>query len=451
VKTLLYIASSASAGGGGEVYLLSVFRHLDRSRFTPIVLLPGEGSLRAPLEALDVEVVVIESKYGWIKPTRAWYSFLAAYPGRVEQILALIQTRNIDLVHTNSSTRLEGALAARLAGVPNIHVAHTRFQPEQPLLQRFPLTREAYAQLLGDLSAHIVAVSRTVANELVPPLREQYVSVIHNGLDWREFDLAMAGADRLRAELGLAADSLLITAVGRIDAEKGFDTFIAAAGEIAARLPNTHFLLVGGGDDPVYERWLIELASSSSLSGRVHFLGYREDVPRIFAASDVFVLSSQFEGGPYVLVEAFAARCPAVATRCGGFVEEIVLPGQTGELVNVGDVAAMAAAIFAVVSNPERKAMGEAGRRLVQESFDAKTTVGELMAVYRRVLDMPRLAAGSPAVSLFLHGIKELSDLGAQVVAQEERLTRLEGETQFMRMRGIRHLWRSLRVWISRR
>jgi glycosyltransferase involved in cell wall biosynthesis len=276
------------------------------------------------------------------------------------------------------------------------------------------------------------------------------VSVIHNGLNWREFDQAMAGADHLRGELGLAADSLLITAVGRIDAEKGFDTFIAAAGQIVARLPNTHFLLVGGGDDPVYKRRLTELASSPILTGCVHFLGYREDVPRILAASDVFVLSSHFEGGPYVLVEAFAARCPAVATRCGGFVEEIVLPGQTGELVNVGDAVAMAEAIFTVARNPERKAMGEAGRRLVQESFDAKTTVGELMAVYQRVLDMPKLAAGSPVVSLFLHGIKELADLGAQVVAQEERLTCLEGETQFMRMRGLRHLWRGLRAWISR-
>ena len=116
MKNVLFVASRTNIAGG-EIYLLDVFRHLDRSRFKPIVVVPGEGPFSAKLAELDIEYFVSESNYGWLKPPVAWYRFLDELPSRVRRLAQEMADRGIDLVHTNSNQILEGALAAKLAGI----------------------------------------------------------------------------------------------------------------------------------------------------------------------------------------------------------------------------------------------------------------------------------------------------------------------------------------------
>ena len=102
-KNILYISSSSSIGGG-EVYLLSVMRHLDRKLYNPIVLLPGDGvEFRAALNELDVHSIVMKLNCGWLKPDRAWYNFLSEISNRIDKIGDVIEKYNIDLIHTNSN------------------------------------------------------------------------------------------------------------------------------------------------------------------------------------------------------------------------------------------------------------------------------------------------------------------------------------------------------------
>ena len=129
-KNILYIASRTDIAGG-EVYLQDVFAHLDRARFTPIVVVPGKGAFSDRLETLGIECFVSEVDYGWLKPPMPWYRFLAGLPGRVRHLSREMRARDIALVHTNSNMILEGALAARLAGVHHMTVVHIPF-PGKP-------------------------------------------------------------------------------------------------------------------------------------------------------------------------------------------------------------------------------------------------------------------------------------------------------------------------------
>ena len=163
ITSVLYIASRGDKGAGGENYLLTLFRNIDLQKIMPIVVLPSDGSLRSPLEALGIEVIVVEADYSWLQPDIAWYRVMASMQDRVKALVSIISEKQIDLVHTNSNLRFEGALAARLAGIPHLYLAHIEFQPDMPIFQRLPLSLASYAQLMGELSDHVVAVSESVA------------------------------------------------------------------------------------------------------------------------------------------------------------------------------------------------------------------------------------------------------------------------------------------------
>ena len=149
---ILYIASRSDIAGG-EVYLLDVFRHLDRSRFTPIVVVPGEGALKTRLDDLGIRCLVVKVDYGWLKPSTPWYQFLSGMPERVRRLIEIISSENIELVHTNSNMILDGMLAARLAGVRHVLVVHIPFQENLPIYQRAPIRPASFAELVGDFSS----------------------------------------------------------------------------------------------------------------------------------------------------------------------------------------------------------------------------------------------------------------------------------------------------------
>ena len=108
-KKILYISSRSDTGAGGENYLLTLFRNIDRQCFQPVVVLPSEGSLRKPLEDLAIEVIIIEAEHGWLTVDIAWYTLIEGLQARVKAIVELITSKQIDIVHTNSNRRFEGA------------------------------------------------------------------------------------------------------------------------------------------------------------------------------------------------------------------------------------------------------------------------------------------------------------------------------------------------------
>lgn len=429
-KSVLFVSSRADRGAGGETYLLRVLRYLDRGRFRPHVVLPREGSLTEDLDRLEVGWTVVEAEHGWLRQPGPWYRLLAGSRTRVERMLGLIAQEGIDLVHTNSNHRVEGALAANLAGVHHLYLGHIEYQHDMPVFQRFPLTPASYARLMGELSSRVVTVSRSVADTLTPWVPAHKLEVIHNGLELDTLDAAAANGGSIRTELGLADGAVLVSAVGRLNPDKGFDYLVDAAGRVLARGADCHFLLIGGEEVREHAESLRARVAELGIGARFHFLGFRTDVASLLRQSDIFVLSSRREGHPYVLLEAMGCGCAAVASRCAG-VDETLVPGETGLPTEIGDVEALAEGIATLAADPDlRRRMGEAARRRVEERFQAADMVRKLMDAYDATLAAPPPPPGAPAVDLFLNAATEIGQLGGELEALKARLQTLEGRLE---------------------
>ena len=425
LKNILFISSSPDIAGG-ENYLLTVIRHLDRERFHPIVMVPGEGDFHNELIRLGIESFVLKINNGWLTPPEEWYQHLSDIPSRVRMLADLIRKRNIALVHTNSNTILEGALAARLAGVHHLFLAHLEFLSNNPIFQRFPLDAHSYSQLIGDLSIHVIAVSQAVARSYSPSIDQKRIQVINNGLEFEKFDYAVENIDgSLRSELGLTDDALIVAAVGRVHSDKGFDYYLEAAGLVIPQKANVHFLLIGKDEDLEFCKALRTRVQELNISDNFHFLGHRNDIPRILAETDIFVLSSRVEGHPFVLLEAMACACASIATRCGG-VEETVTD-DTGYIIDIGDIQVLASVITKLVNEPElRKKMALSARARVKKHFEASSCIRSLIDAYDVILSQPEPKPGSYVIDLFLQALTENAYLGKQIVQLNERVKNLE-------------------------
>ena len=413
--------------------------------------MPSEGSLRIPLENIGIEVIVIEAEHGWLKVDIAWYTLLEGLQARVKAIVDLIISKDISIVHTNSNRRFEGALAASLTGIPHLYLAHIEYEPDMPLFQRLPLSQASFAQLMSELSDQVVAVSNSVGVTLATQITDEKLQVIQNGIELNLFDIALTNrSNRLKEELKLPIDCLLITAVGRIVTDKGFDYFVDTARLVLQKHQNNvHFIIAGGEENIDFTNLLKQKVIDYAISDNFHFLGFRVDIPDILAASDIFVLSSRKEGHPYVMLEAMASECAVVAFNCAG-VEETIEEGNSGFIVPIGDINAMAERLISLINSIElRHSLATSAKKRIKAFFTAEKTATELMAVYEKLLQQPKKPAGSITVELFLQNCTELAHLGKMNIDMNERLRRVEHLADFIQYNPVakflryfrKHLW----------
>jgi glycosyltransferase involved in cell wall biosynthesis len=159
---------------------------------------------------------------------------------------------------------------------------------------------------------------------------------------------------------------------------------LEAATLITREQPETHFAIVGDG-----ELWdqLHEDVRARELGQRVHFTGWRTDLPAVYSDLDVVVCCSRNEGTPVSLIEACAAGKAVIGTQVGG-IPDIIAAGVNGLLVPSGDAPALAGAVFELLGDPvRRKSMGLAGRQMVLERHGSDRMVSELKGVYLRLLE----------------------------------------------------------------
>ncbi len=289
-----------------------------------------------------------------------------------------------DVVHTHTAKAgTLGRVAAFLTGVPvkvhtfHGHVLHGYFGPRGSALVR------AVELLLARITTRVIAVSEEVKDDLcrrhraIPAAR---VTVVPLGLDLTLPGRAADCRGELRAEFGIGADEPVISMIGRLVPVKEPGTALEVAAKVLAEAPRARFLLVGGGEllKPMRAR-----ARELGLGDRVLFLGFRTDLDRILADTDLALLTSRNEGTPVALIEAAAAGVPAVATRVGG-VPSVVVDGETGILVPHGDPTALARAILDLLADPDRRReMGRVARARVLVRFDANRLLQDIDDLYR--------------------------------------------------------------------
>jgi len=201
------------------------------------------------------------------------------------------------------------------------------------------------------------------------------VTRITNGVDT---DLYLPGSGAAaRAQLGVDADAFVVGVVGRLDPIKDHGTLLSAYQRLRTTLPESVLLVVGDGPE---RRRLMAAAPEG-----VRFLGNRSDIPDLFRALDVFVLTSINEGISNTILEAMASGVPVVASRVGGN-PELVEDGTTGRLFPVGDIDALTDVLQAYAASPELvTSHGALGRRRAEQDFSIDTMVMAYRSVWDRV------------------------------------------------------------------
>jgi glycosyltransferase involved in cell wall biosynthesis len=343
------------------------------------------------LEARGIRHVALE------RSTRA--ADLRADLATAREFARLCRRLRPDIVHThNPKPGVYGRIGARLARVPVVvNTVHGLYaQPDDPLAKRavvYGLERVASTCSQAELLQN---------PEDLPVLRrlripERKLHVLGNGVDLARFDPATHADARaqVRRELGIGDDEVAVGLVGRLVREKGYHEVFAAARRVRAEHPQVRFVVAGPIDLDKADAITQDELDRATADAGVTFLGMRDDVHRLYAAMDLYVLASHREGFPRSAMEAAAMGLPVVATDIRG-CRQVVDHRLNGLLVPVRDPDALGAAIGELVGDASRRtAMGEAARAKAVAAFDDRRQIDLTLEVYDRLLaTTPRRRSG---------------------------------------------------------
>jgi glycosyltransferase involved in cell wall biosynthesis len=304
-----------------------------------------------------------------------------------------------DLVHTHMAKagalgRLAALLYNRTVGAAHpARLVHTYHGHVFEGYFGSPRTKVflAIERWLAKRTDALIAISPQVQTDLLHTFavaRSEQVHLVPLGFELERF-LRISADTRpaARTLLDIPADSIVITTVGRLTAIKYHILFFDVAAVLTATRDRCVFLVVGDGE---LRASLEAYAAALGLASRVRFLGWRGDLETIYAATDVFVLTSRNEGTPVALIEAMASGVAAVSTDVGG-VRDVITADGAGTLVKFGDVAALARAVDRFVESAELRAQtGVVARSAVQTRFDARRLLSDIGDLYARILEPDR-------------------------------------------------------------
>ena len=302
----------------------------------------------------------------------------------MRELWNVLRRERIDILHThNPKPGVYGRVLGRAAGVPIVvNTVHGLYATEDD-----PVVKRTVVYALEGIAARCSDAELFQNPEDLARMQRLHCTrrarFLGNGVDLARFDPDRIGPrvrDEVRSELDVDDEVIVVGAVGRLVAEKGYPELF----EAMERLPDRFRLVVVGGGDPDKPDSLDPGMLQRAREHGVRFLGHRDDVERVYAAMDVFVLASHREGFPRAAMEASAMGLPIVATDVRG-CREVVDPGRTGTLVPRKDPAALARALLALDDAEARTRLGRAAHRRARDHFDERHVVDTVLATYREV------------------------------------------------------------------
>jgi glycosyltransferase involved in cell wall biosynthesis len=358
--------------GGAESMLLQLLRASARTDTRHIVLtLSSENALVRQVEAANANVVNLRAGgKGWV---------LAA----LWRARKLVKTHHASLVmtwlhHADLFGVMLKCLCPKLPLIWNIRCSKLApgYLPRRNLVMVRILAR------LSRVPVAIVANSHAGMREhVVVGYRPDGWRILPNGFDTGRLSPDAESGRQLRREIGIEPDAFLIGLVARFHPMKGFDLFVRAAAQVAAKTDKVHFVLVGSGvnwDNQELAEWI----AAAGLQKRVTLLGQRHDIPRIMNLIDVLVSSSTSEGFSNVIGEAMACGTPCIATDVG---DSASLVGDSGKVIASGDEDALAAAMqdLSEMRPADYNILREAARSRILAEF----SINEIAARYQKLFD----------------------------------------------------------------
>ena len=372
---ILYVIGSLRVSGA-EKALVTIVRGINKERFHPIVCCTGGGGeLESTIRKCGIPVKIFGSG--------RFYDFV-----EIIKLSQFIKRENVDIVHTQLfESDIIGRIAAKLAKVP---IIISTFQNIYQWKQSKKL-KERIKTIVDRITSNyytdqLIAVSHSVKNFHIEKcgIRADKIVTLPNLVDFEKLKLR-DGFDpvKKRQELSLKPGVPIMINIGRLFPQKGQKYLIQAAAKVASTFKKVKFLIVGNG---FLLSDLKREVESLQLSDNVKFLGKRDDIPELLSISDVFVLSSLWEGLSVALLEAMAMGKPIVATNVDGALD-VIKHKKEGLLVPPKDSNALTKAIIYLLENKEKaKKMGTAAKKKVVEQFSTNVVVRKLEQLYEKLL-----------------------------------------------------------------
>lgn len=346
--------------GGAENLLISLADALvERGHTVCIFYMTGDALLSPKNKSIRVFSLGMKNAF----------SFVSAY----RRLLVLLRDFRPDIVHSHMFHANILARLIRLSfNIPRlICTAHSTNEGGRLRMLTYHLTDK-----LADISTNVSeeAVDAFIKKRAVKPGR---MISVHNGISTQKFKFDEHKRTRIRKELDIE-DKQLILAVGRLVEAKDYNNLLNSI-SLLKDMKNSIKVLIAG-DGPLKQE-LQDLTHKLRLEDYVDFLGIHDDIPALMSASDVFVLSSAWEGLPLVVAEAMACQRLVVATDCGG-VKEVL--GSAGYLVQPRQATELADALYSALnlSSQDSAAMGKAARQRVQNYYSLDVAVDKWLKLY---------------------------------------------------------------------
>ena len=367
IMNIVHIIDSDGLNGA-EIMLLNLMEEQRRMDLKPVLLSlgdsgTGENSLEAEARKRMLEVIPFRTRRG--------YSLQGAL-----EIARRARETNAALLHSHGykGDILVGSLPRKIRHMPMVRTQHGRTSVAR--LSRIGMYEALDSLIIRGLDAVIEV------NEAGLQRRDGKTFVIENGIPELEFDSASAySADPVVREF--CKNSFIIGTLSRLSEEKGLVHLIAALSAVCSRYPRVKCLVLGEGP---LKNMLQSLVNEAGLADRVLLAGYRNYAYHYLPCFNIFALPSLTEGLPISLLEAMQAEVPIVATRVGG-IPRVLENGRTGVLVRPGDPEELAAAIFALLSDPlGARAMGRHARAAALTNYSSRRMAENYQRVYETVL-----------------------------------------------------------------
>jgi len=355
--------------GGAERVAVHIVRGLNRNRYEAEVISLGRR-MECDLDRLIEEHGISVQYLG--KP--AGFDYRMYF--RLHRVLKDCRP---DIIHTHIQVlryALPSMLSLKCASL--LHTVHNLAEREV----------EPGARWIQGYAFHNGVVPVAVAEEVARSVQRLYgiqrCRVISNGIPTEYYARPQTPRSEWRAREGFRDNDVLFVCVARFAPQKNHELLLKAFAEGPASDPNAHVILVGEG--ALQER-LEDQAKNLGLARRVHFLGLRTDIPDVLGATDVFVLSSDYEGSPLSVMEAMASGLPIVSTAVGG-VPDLFENGKEGLIVQPGDVQGLSNSMAYLLGNREaRVSLGTAAARRTRENYDTSMMVRAYEELYEDLVN----------------------------------------------------------------
>lgn len=357
--------------GGGESHLLSLVENLDKSVFDPIVLSFTDGPMINRLKEMNVPVHVI--------PTTRPFDIT-----KWKTVKNFIRDQEIELIHAHGTRANSNVLwAAKSLGIPVIYTIHGwSFHPDQgALVRRIRILGEKYLTSRSDLNISVSASNQQTGKDNLGRFES---IVINNGIDLNKFNPSNIYTD-IRKELNIPGKSLLVVFIARFTSHKQPLALIRAFAKAAPLVPGMHLLMVGDGDQ---KEEAMDLIKDPVLKGRITLEKFRQDVPAVLSAADIFVLPSLWEGLPIGLLEAMAMGKTIIASKVDG-TSEIIHHNENGWLVDTRNLVDELSEALIQLNKDEkkRKKLSQNAVNTVSQRFNATNMTRQIENIYRQVLE----------------------------------------------------------------